>query len=296
MRIPLPFGFGVLAMATAIAVGACRPADDGMSPIPSRKTFLDPYTVLFQTDDDREGRKLASEPGYWPVPNGQRDPLAKKPKARVLHCVYRRSETPWPDYDPTQPSPVFKVNQVGYMPSQPKFAYMGAWLGPVFGAWRPHAPLRGWELVDAMSGKTVLRRVGDNAPSHRVDDATTKDGTPFTGEFTYEMDFSSVTNEGTYFVRVEGVGRSENFRIWNGAAEEAFRVHMGGLYQKRCGIAKTEPYTHWTAGACHTNVVRGSFAPEEGTTPTGRTASGSPSPAAGTTLPTTTGVRRTFRW
>ena len=269
MRAPLSFCFRFLATIAAVAVGACRPADDVMVPIPSRKTFLDPYTLLLQTDDDREGRKLASEPGYWPVPNGQKDPLAKKPKARVLHCVYRRSVTSWPDYDPAQPSPVFKVNQVGYMPGQTKFAYMGAWLGPVFGAWRPHAPLKGWELVDAISGKTILRRVGDNAPSHRVDDATTKEGTPFTGEFTYEMDFSSVTNEGTYFVWVEGVGRSENFRIWRGAAEEAFRVHMGGLYQKRCGIAKTEPYTHWTAGACHTNVVRGTFAPEEGTLPKG---------------------------
>ena len=269
MRDALPFCFRVLATTAAVAVGACRPADDGMASMPPRRTFLDPYTVLFQTDDDLEGRKLASEPGYWAIPNGQKDPLAKKPKARVLHCVYRRSQTPWPDYDPVQPSPVFKINQVGYMPGQPKFAYMGAWLGPVFGAWRPHAPLKGWELVDAVSGKTVLRCVGDNAPSHRVDDAATKEGTPFTGEFTYEMDFSSVTNEGTYFVRVEGVGRSENFRIWRGAAEEAFRVHMGGLYQKRCGIAKTEPYTHWTAGACHTNVVRGTFAPEEGTLPKG---------------------------
>ncbi len=124
-------------MVAVIAIGACRPADEeAMSSVPVRKTFLDPYTVLIQTDDDREGRKMASEPGYWPVPNGQKDPLAKKPEARVLHCVYRRSETPWPDYDPTRPSPLFKINQVGYMPRQAKFAYMGAWLGPVFGAWK----------------------------------------------------------------------------------------------------------------------------------------------------------------
>ena len=279
MRNPLPFCFRVLATVAAVAIGACRPADDGMASMPPRRTFLDPYTVLVQTDDDREGRSLASEPGYWAIPNGQKDPLAKKPKARVLHCVYRCSETPWPDYDPAQPSPVFKINQVGYMPGQRKLAYMGAWLGPVFGAWKMRERgtgngergtgngERGWELVDAKTGDSVL--VSPVPPVHRVDDATTKEGTPFTGEFTYEMDFSSVTNEGTYFVRVDGVGRSEDFRIWNGAAEEAFRVHMGGLYQKRCGIAKTEPYTHWTAGACHTNVVRGTFAPEEGTLPKG---------------------------
>ena len=277
MRNPLPFGSGALAAAVMVALGACRPSDDAMTSIPPRKTFLDPYTVLIQTDDDGEGRKLASEPGYWPVPNGQKDPLAKKPKARVLHCVYRLSDVPWPDYDPAQPSPVFKVNQVGYMPGQAKFAYMGAWLGPTIGAWRPRLKeeVEGrkegirWELVDAVSSVPIVPSVPFAPARHRVDDATTKEGTPFTGEFTYEMDFSSVTNEGTYFVRVEGVGRSENFRIWSGAAEEAFRVHMGGLYQKRCGIAKTEPYTHWTAGACHTVVVRGTFAPEEGSLPKG---------------------------
>ena len=122
-------------------------------------------------------------------------------------------------------------------------------------------------MVDAKTGKVAF--VSPVPLVHRVDDATTKEGTPFTGEFTYEMDFSSVTNEGTYFVRVNGVGRSADFRIWRGAAEAAFRVHMGGLYQKRCGIAKTEPYTHWTDGACHTNVVRGRFAPEEGKLPKG---------------------------
>ena len=33
--------------------------------------FLDPCTSLYQTDDDREGRALASEPGFWPSANGQ---------------------------------------------------------------------------------------------------------------------------------------------------------------------------------------------------------------------------------
>jgi len=254
--------------------------------------FLDPYTSLYQTDDDREGRKLASEPGFWPSANGLKDPLAKKPQARIMYNVFRTSEVPFKDYDPEKPSPLFKVNQVGYAPDQPKFAYMGAWLGPSIGAWKMGNGERGmgnggWSLVDAKTGRAVSMKppVGSCVPRdrdgravaprppppplHRVDDATTKEGTPFTGEFTYEMDFSSVTNEGTYFIRVNGVGRSENFRIWSGAAEESFRVHMGGLYQKRCGIAKTEPYTHWTAGACHTRVVRGSFAPEEGTLPKG---------------------------
>ena len=245
--------------------------------------FLDPYTSLYQTDDDKEGRSLASEPGFWPSANGQEDPLAKNPKARVLYSVFRQSDKPFSDYDPAKPSPLFKINQVGYAPDQPKFAYLGAWLGPKLGAWKPRwgqgsgvssqeSVVRGqesgkWELVDAKTGMVAF--VSPVPPVLRVLDATTKEGTPFTGEETYEIDFSSVTNEGTYFIRVDGVGRSADFRIWRGAAEDAFRVHMGGLYQKRCGIAKREPYTHWTAGACHTNVVRGSFAPEEGKIPKG---------------------------
>ena len=122
--------------------------------------------------------------------------------------------------------------------------------------------MSGWQLVSADGGKVVLDST--MPPVLRVPDGKTKEGAPFTGEDTYEMDFSSVTNEGRYFVRVPGVGRSREFRIAASATEDAFRVHMGGLYQKRCGTPKSEPYTHWVAGACHTEVVRGRFAPEEG--------------------------------
>ena len=246
------------ALSASAAAGSCT-------------RFLDPYTKLYQTDDDQEGRSLSAEPGFWPSSNGQKDPLAKNPAARVMYNVYCTSDAPFDGYDPSAPSPVFKVNQVGYAPEQQKFAYMGAWLGPKLGAWKPRwgngerGTGNGWELVDARTGKSAL--VSPDPPVLRVVDATTKEGTPFTGEETYEMDFSSVTNEGVYFVRVSGVGRSADFRIGRGAAEEAFRVHMLGLYHKRCGIAKTEPYTHWTSGACHTSVVRGTFAPEEGKLP-----------------------------
>ena len=249
--------------------------------------FLDPFTSVYQTDDEAEGLKLASESGYWPVPQGLADPCAEwgKWKPRVVHAVFRVQNEPFSGYDSDKPSPLFKVNQVGYLPNAPKFAYVGAWLGPELGAWKPRwgqesgvrsqesgvrsqeSGVRSqesgkWELVDAKTG--VVAFVSPVPPVLRVRDDTTKEGVPFTGEETYEMDFSSVTNEGTYFVRVDGVGRSASFRISASAAEDAFRVHLLGLYQKRCGIAKSEPYTHWTAGACHTTAVRGTFPPDEG--------------------------------
>ena len=229
-------------------------------------TFLDPYTAVYQTDDAREGARWASEAGYWPVPNGLVDPLAKRPRPRIIHTRFQLSDTPWEGYDPDKESRLFKVNQVGYLPDEPKYAYLGAWLGPQYGAWKPKAPIREWELVDATSGETVLRReFGEAGLAPRMPDATTKEGTPFTGEETYELEFSEITREGEYFLRIPDVGRSQAFRISGNAALEAFRVHCGGLYQKRCGMAKAEPYTHWTAGACHTDVIRGTFASDEGT-------------------------------
>ena len=251
--------------------------------------FLDPYTAVEQTDDARIGASWATDPNHFPVPVGLVDPVSGSRKAplpvriagklgssasrnwyaahdwepRIVHARFKVYGEPPAEYDPEAPSPLFKVNQVGYLPWAPKYAYLGGWLGAELGAWKPHAPLSGWQLVDAATG-TVVKDSPD-PPRVRVGDRTMESGVPLTGEETYEMDFSEVVHEGEYFLRVPGVGRSRTFRIWRGAAEDAFRVHMGGLYQKRCGIAKEEPYTHWTAGACHTEVVRGTFAPEEGT-------------------------------
>ena len=224
--------------------------------------YMDAFTCVYQTDDAKEGAALAAEPGYWPKPNGLVNPLSPESEPRIIHTVFRVQSEPFADYDPEAPSPLFKVNQVGYLPWAPKFAYIGAWLGPQYGAWQPKSPMSGWRVVDSATGETVFESA--EPPRFRVADGVTKEGVPFTGEKTYELDFSSVTNEGIYHVCVPGVGRSEDFRIVKGAAEQAFRVHMAGLYQKRCGIAKEAPYTDWTAGACHTEVVRGNFPPEEG--------------------------------
>ena len=111
--------------------------------------FLDPFTSVYQTDDAVEGSKLSSEPGYWPVAQGLVDPCAKwgEWKPRVVHSVFRVQNEPFDEYDPDKPSPLFKVNQVGYLPDAPKFAYAGAWLG-AFGAagrlMKPSSSRRSW--------------------------------------------------------------------------------------------------------------------------------------------------------
>ncbi|MGN0843988.1 MAG: glycoside hydrolase family 9 protein [Kiritimatiellia bacterium] len=156
-------------------------------------------------------------------------------------------------YEPENtPTPLIKVNQVGYAPSQgKKFAYLGMWLGPAFGAYEPKEGLV-FELVDAVGGSVVKQ----GPVVFRVSDCM-RGGTTFSGEKTYEMDFSDFTKPGRYYVRIPGVGRSWEFPIDESAIGEAFAVHMKGLYHQRCGCAKTKDLTYWTDKACHTEVLRG---------------------------------------
>ena len=47
----------------------------------------------------------------------------------MVHTLFRVHETTPEGYDEGEPSPLFKVNQVGYLPWAPKYGYLGAWLG-----------------------------------------------------------------------------------------------------------------------------------------------------------------------
>ncbi|MBQ4315239.1 MAG: glycoside hydrolase family 9 protein, partial [Lentisphaeria bacterium] len=82
---------------------------------------------------------------------------------------------------------------------------------------------------------------------------------PFSGEEVLELDYSKFNTPGTYYLYVSGVGRSMDFAIGSKAISEAFYIHARGLYHKRCGIAKAQPFTAWTAPACHPTVIRGRF-------------------------------------
>lgn len=192
---------------------------------------------------------------------GLKDPLKEEPTPNIVHTVFRRNTAPYPEYNKDVPSALFKINQVGYLPDKPKFAYLGAWLGPVYGPWRPTCPMSNWKVINAQNGAVAYESA--NPPVLRVPDDSVN-GVFSSGEETYEMDFSTLFVEGEYYIVVDGIGRSETFRIAASSAEDAFRVHMQGLYQKRCAIAKEEPYTHWTANACHMKATRGVFPPDEG--------------------------------
>lgn len=76
-----------------------------------------------------------------------------------------------------------------------------------------------------------------------------------TQETVYIADFSSVTEEGTYYMVVPGVGKSVNFKIALDAYEEAFKTAMLGMYLLRCGtsVSATHNGINYSHGTCHTN-------------------------------------------
>ena len=225
--------------------------------------------------------KMKAIPGavsYWPEANGMKhyvEPDGHRfivKAGEVIHNAFVKIPPMKPGdkidlgiagsftYDPAAPSPVFKVNQVGYLPQATKYAYLGAWLGPAGPL--PLAAFAGkpFKVVNAATGATALEGV----LATRRNDPKSKDGTPFTGEETLEADLTPLAAEGTYYVSVEGVGRSMAFSVSQDAIVTAWAHHMQGLFNKRCGIEKKAPYTQWPCPACHLDVIRGVQPPDQG--------------------------------
>lgn len=155
--------------------------------------------------------------------------------------------------DQSTPCAGFKLNQIGYHPAAgEKYAYLGGWIPTVGGV--PYAAYTNFNLCRSgdgavvFTGPTVLRATADWR-------ATTNAKAVYSGEDTYALDFSAVTNEGTYYLQVPGLGRSPDFRVDHLIMGEPFYVQARGFYQQRCGTALTEPFTAWTRLACHTNPV-----------------------------------------
>lgn len=221
--------------------------------------------------------------GYWKSPVGQTrfpDISGRPMPVRAADVVYHvfleldRPLTPEQSVSVTTPfgtrrevvrateevSPFIKVNQVGYAPfPNRRYAYLGGWLGTA-GAWRLPEGAKSFELVCVSDGKVA--RSGCIRP--RPADVQTKDGTPWTGENTYEIDLSGDLPCGRYYVRVPGVGRSQDFKVSSAGVREALNVQLHGLFVQRCGSSeKHAPATAWGDEPCHLQVWRGTFPPEE---------------------------------
>jgi len=130
------------------------------------------------------------------------------------------------------------VNQVGYLPEYAKYATLGDNQGDIlYGA--STIDLSGtytWELVDAQSGTVVeTGKTGEIFHDKDSDDNVAK------------IDFSSVTKEGEYYLRIQGKKwRSINFCIsknaYSDSTHDMLKNALNYFYQNRSGLDIEEKY------------------------------------------------------
>ncbi|HYC70071.1 MAG TPA: glycoside hydrolase family 9 protein [Opitutaceae bacterium] len=143
---------------------------------------------------------------------------------------------------PLRYSPAVHVNQEGYVPSLPKKAQVGYYLGNLG---EMNIPATTFTLVNASTGATVhtgtLRARPDSGWVY----------TPAPYQKVFEADFTSFAQPGEYRLVVPGLGASLPFRIDDGVAMGFARTYAQGLYHQRCGHANALPFTRHTHDACH---------------------------------------------
>jgi endoglucanase len=129
-----------------------------------------------------------------------------------------------------------RLNSVGFLPDFPKTATVAVQEAC------PDCAVPFWVMRpdggEAFSGVT--------GPSRRSAD---------TGEDLLVADFSALTETGNYYISVDGIGRSPEFRIARDVFVEPYRAMMLGMYLWRCGTAVSAPYNGrtYSHAACHTN-------------------------------------------
>lgn len=157
-------------------------------------------------------------------------------------------------YDPVNTvSEAIHVSLPGFDPDDlVKTAYLSSWNGFEYipghergGEGRPQDYAAGltYEVVDegtgtvVLTGETVLAQPAEVSSSYTWPNYALTD--------VYQMDLSALTAEGTYHIRVDGVGRSQSFDIDNDHWGDLFDLSFRGFYHQRSGIALEEPYTDW---------------------------------------------------
>ncbi len=152
--------------------------------------------------------------------------------------------------DRTMVNPALKVNQIGYLPDAPaKYAYLGIWMGSL-GAYNFDDDAKKFEVRNATTHAAVLH--GECKVRHR---SGAKTESPYKEDLSfenvYELDFSELKAEGSYYVCVPGVGRSFTFKVAKDVYLEPFKVMMNGVLHQRCGIEMKAPFSDHYRPACH---------------------------------------------
>ncbi len=145
--------------------------------------------------------------------------------------------------DPLRYSPAIHVNQEGYVPSFPKKAVVGYYLGDM--GEMPIAPTA-FSIIDVDTNAVVFQGV----LTLRQDSGY--ETTPLPYQQVYVADFSAFSTPGEYQLQVEGMGTSLPFLVNDGIAMSWVRTYALGMYEQRSGTAVGLPYTRFAHAADHT--------------------------------------------
>lgn len=145
-------------------------------------------------------------------------------------------------------SPTVHVNQVGFVPSGVKYAYLSQWMG----SFNAGVHVNGGLELDAYAGAQFqVVRASDNAVvftgtiAKRKDKATAETlngdfgaGMNFTNADVWECNFTGFTTPGQYYVAVDNMGRSHPFAIEEGAYRNAYNAVSKAIFTQRQGVDK----------------------------------------------------------
>ncbi len=163
-------------------------------------------------------------------------------------------------------SPAIHVNNLAYSTNaELKYAYVYHWMGD--GGKLDLSSYAGNEfrLIDATSGDAVFTgnltfRKDEMTQETFVDDSDETPNQNFNSAEVYECDFSAYNTPGSYYLVVDGIGRSHEFDLACNGLRPAFELVMKGLYNQRSGIALDHPHTEATRPAPHNPAVTPGFA------------------------------------
>jgi hypothetical protein len=145
---------------------------------------------------------------------------------------------------PVRYSPAIHVNQEGYVPSFPKKAMVGYYLGDMG---EMQVTATSFSVIDVNTNAMVYQ----SALTLRQD--LGYDTNPLPYQMVYVADFSGLTTPGEYQVQVEGMGTSLPFVINDGIAMGWVRTYALGLYEQRSGAPGIGlPWTRFAHAADHT--------------------------------------------
>jgi endoglucanase len=139
------------------------------------------------------------------------------------------------------------VSHLGYRPDDPaKVAFLSCWMGDGGGVSYPEG--LAFRVLEDSTGREAAG--GRVVPSRRAEESEDAYGRNYNGADVWRMDFSGLSEPGTYRVCVDGVGCSFPFRIADDAWRRAFYVSARGFYHQRSGIELGPPCTEFRRPRC----------------------------------------------